>query len=89
MSSETYFGIGLILGLFTSALTFLGSWIYCIITYGFLFGVGLGWLPSAIVAAVVFGVMYVAWPLLIVGIVGFALYAYALFVLPQRLGLVL
>lgn len=32
--------------------TFIGSWIYCIATYGYLFGVGLGWLPSLIVAYV-------------------------------------
>jgi hypothetical protein len=31
-------------------LIFVGCWIYCIATYGFLFGVGLGWLPSLIVA---------------------------------------
>lgn len=31
---------------------FIGSWIYCIATYGYLLGVGLGWLPSVIVAAI-------------------------------------
>ena len=36
----------------TWVLVFLGSWIYCIATYGYLFGVGLGWLPSAIVATI-------------------------------------
>ena len=36
----------------TWIVTFIGSWIYCIAAYGFLFGVGLGWLPSAIVATV-------------------------------------
>ena len=29
------------------ALIFAGCWIFCIASYGFLFGVGLGWLPSA------------------------------------------
>lgn len=42
------------------SIVFIGSWIYCIFTYGFLFGVGLGWLPSAIVA-VIAGLL---WPLL-------------------------
>lgn len=32
-------------------LVFIGSWIYCIASYGFLLGVGLGWLPSLIVAS--------------------------------------
>lgn len=40
--------------------TFIGTWIWCIVEYGFLLGVGLGWLPSAIVAVVV-GAL---WPLI-------------------------
>ena len=44
----------------TALLVFVCSWIYCIATYGFLLGVGLGWLPSAIVA-VIAGFL---WPLL-------------------------
>ncbi len=44
----------------TASITFLGSWIYCIATYGFLLGVGLGWLLSVIVA-VIAGAL---WPLI-------------------------
>lgn len=33
-------------------LIFIGSYIYCIAEYGFLLGVGLGWLPSIIVATI-------------------------------------
>ncbi len=44
---------------------FLGCWIYCIATYGFLLGVGLGWLPSAIAAAV----LSFFWPVFLIGIV--------------------
>lgn len=29
-------------------IAFSGSWVYCIYEYGYLFGVGLGWLPSII-----------------------------------------
>jgi len=46
-------------------LIFIGCWIYCIAHYGFLWGVGLGWLPSAIVAYVV----SLLWPLLALVIV--------------------
>ncbi len=46
-------------------LVFLGSWIYCIASYGFLLGLGLGWLPSGILAAVV----SFLWPLFLLGIV--------------------
>lgn len=48
----------------TALIPFIGSWIYCIATYGFLFGVGLGWLPSLIVA-VIAGAL---WPLTIVAV---------------------
>ena len=44
---------------------FLGCWIYCIAAYGFLLGVGLGWLPSLIAA----GIISLLWPLLLAGIV--------------------
>lgn len=44
---------------------FFGGWIYCAQTYGFLFGFGLGWLPSAILAAIVFGVLRFLWPVAI------------------------
>jgi len=47
--------------LVVGGLVFVGAWIYCIATYGFLFGVGLGWLPSAIVAVIA----GFTWPLLV------------------------
>jgi len=43
----------------TAVITFLTAWIYCIVSYGFLLGVGLGWLP-AIITAIVAGAL---WPL--------------------------
>jgi len=46
-------------------LVFFGCWIYCIASYGFLFGLGLGWLPSGITAAVV----SFLWPLLVAALV--------------------
>lgn len=48
----------------TAFIVFIGSWIYCIAEYGFLLGVGLGWLPSIIVA-VIAGAL---WPLIAIGI---------------------
>ncbi len=54
------------IGLFISGLlTFIVSWIYCIIEYGYLLGVGLGWLPSIIVAAIV-GFL---WPLFLIAVI--------------------
>ena len=49
----------------TFFIVFVGCWIYCIATYGFLFGVGLGWLPSLIVAAIV----SIFWPLIVLLII--------------------
>lgn len=58
------------IGGIAAALTFIGAYIYCIATYGFLFGLGLGWLPSAILAGIVFGVVMLLWgpALLIIGL---------------------
>lgn len=43
----------------TFVVVFIGCYIYAIASYGFLFGVGLGWLPSVIIA----GIAAVLWPL--------------------------
>lgn len=59
---DDYFGLP---AWITAGIVFLGAWIYAIANYGFLFGVGLGWLPSAIIA----GVALVLWPVLWLGAV--------------------
>ena len=61
MDSDTYWR-----GYFiTAAIIFVITWIYCIAVYGFLMGVGLGWLPSLITAAIA----ALLWPLYLVAIV--------------------
>lgn len=50
---------------FTALIVFFGTWIYCASAYGFLFGVGLGWLPSLIVAYIA-GLL---WPLILLVVV--------------------
>jgi MFS family permease len=55
--------------LITWVVAFLGCWIYCIASYGFLIGVGIGWLPSAIAATVV----AFLWPLLVLAALVLAL----------------
>jgi hypothetical protein len=62
---EEYFRSGYWIGWAVGIVTFIGCYIYCIATYGFLFGVGLGWLPSAIVAVVVGGAMMFLWGLVL------------------------
>ena len=50
-------------------LIFISSWIYCIASYGFLLGVGLGWLPSLIVAFIGAFLWQIALGILFLGIV--------------------
>jgi len=59
-----------------AVLTFAGSWIYCIYEYGFLFGVGLGWLPSLIVAFGVFVLSRLLWPYLVQVVIFSAIIAF-------------
>jgi len=49
----------------TWLIVFVISWIYCIVEYGYLFGVGLGWLPSLIVATI----LGALWPLVLLGLI--------------------
>lgn len=46
-------------------LTFAGCWIYCIANYGFLFGLGLGWLPAVILSGVVYLAVWFGWGLIV------------------------
>jgi hypothetical protein len=58
---RSYVETGVALGWITGLLTFIAAYFYCIATYGFLFGLGLGWLPSAILAAIVGGLTVFLW----------------------------
>jgi hypothetical protein len=63
--------------LVTGGITFIVSYIYCIANYGFLLGVGLGWLHSFIVAVVA----AILWPLIalaLAAVVCFVVYVIAL-----------
>lgn len=61
MTGDNYFRIGTVMGVIAAALTFVGAYIYCVSTYGFLLGFGLGWLPSGLLAAIVFFVVQLLW----------------------------
>jgi hypothetical protein len=68
-SGEAVYVIGVLI---TGFITFVVTWIYCIATYGFLLGVGIGWLPSIIVAAIV-GFL---WPLILFAILALLLFMF-------------
>ena len=57
------------IGAFFGVIAFLGGWVYCIGTYGFLLGGSLGWFPSAILGFVVAWL----WPLVALGVAALAL----------------
>ena len=52
------------IGVVFATLAFACSWIYCIAAYGFLIGVGFGWVPSLIVGWISAWV----WPVYAIGI---------------------
>jgi hypothetical protein len=56
-----YLSIGYVLGAIAGWISFIGAYVWCIATYGFLFGLGLGWLPSMILGWVVFGATCLLW----------------------------
>lgn len=67
---ERYVAFGETIGWIAGGLTFFGFWIYSIEAYGFFIGVGLGWVPSLIIALIVLNLAFLLWgPVLILAIV--------------------
>jgi hypothetical protein len=68
-----YLRFGTVLGAIVAVATFIGCWINAVGAYGFLPGVGLGWFPSLIIAAIIFALVKSLWaPMLaLMGLVGF------------------
>lgn len=56
----------------TGTVVFVIAWIYAIAEYGFLLGVGLGWLPAGIIGVVA----GIAWPLIALAVAGLAYLAF-------------
>jgi hypothetical protein len=59
----TYTDLGWIFAALTGPATLLAVWIYCAVTYGFLLGFGLGWIPAVILALLVAVATIYLWPL--------------------------
>jgi hypothetical protein len=77
MTKDEYLAVGICHGAFAGFFTFIGGWIYCVATYGFLLGLGLGWLPSGILAGIVHFTFVFLWlPIdLLVGFLILAIFA--------------
>jgi len=61
MLSHEYLDKGASIGIVVGIITFVVSWICCIAAFGFLLGVGLGWLPSLIVAVIAHTLTMLLW----------------------------
>ena len=61
--SRAYTDLGWACAAPTGPATFLAVWIYCAVTWGFLFGFFLGWIPALILALVVGVATIYLWPL--------------------------
>lgn len=59
---ELYTNISRVLAWIVGVAVFLGSWVYCADTYGFLLGFGLGWLPASIAATLAAVGTLILWP---------------------------
>jgi hypothetical protein len=74
----SYAGIGFVFGVAAGVVTFIGAWAYCVMTYGFVLGLGLGWFPAAICAGIIGWATVFLWGaalLIILAISGFVLIA--------------
>jgi hypothetical protein len=60
-AASYYLAIGAGLGGLIGFATFVGLYIYCIAAYGFIFGFGLGWLPSEFVALILSQIVRFLW----------------------------
>lgn len=79
---DFYWRVGTALGILPALIVLVGSWWYCAATYGFLFGFGLGWLPSLIAGGMTFFAVRLLWgptALLIVLLAIFLVYDLYLF----------
>ena len=68
-----YERVGEVVGPLAALAAFAASWVYCIFHYGYLLGVGLGWLPSIVVAILAWIIGRHGWLLALLG----GLYAFA------------
>ena len=56
----------------TAIVVFPVCWIYCVTTYGFFLGVGLGWFPSIVIAALA----ALLWPIIALSLIALLLFIF-------------
>ena len=65
---RAYTNLGWIFATLTGLATLLVVWIYCAVTYNFLLGFFLGWIPALILALLVVVATIFLWPLVAVAV---------------------
>jgi hypothetical protein len=65
---RAYTDLGWIFAALTGPATLLAVWIYCAVTYGFLLGFFLGWIPALILTLLVVVATIFLWPLAAVAV---------------------
>jgi hypothetical protein len=65
---RTYTDLGWVCAALTGPATLIAVWIYCVVTYGSLLGLILGWIPALILALLVAVVTIFLWPLAAVSV---------------------
>jgi hypothetical protein len=65
---RAYTNLGWLCAALTGPATLLAVWIYCAVTYGFLLGFGLGWIPALVLALLVVVATIFLWPLIVVAV---------------------
>jgi low affinity Fe/Cu permease len=68
-TDNMYWVISRWIGWIVGFVVFLASYYYCITTYGYLLGFGLGWLPSFMAAGLAGLATLFLWPVAAVGII--------------------
>jgi len=75
---RAYTDLGWICAAVAGPVTLIAAWIYCAVTYGFLFGFLLGWIPALILALLVVVAIIYLWPLAAIAIIYFVYRAFGI-----------
>lgn len=64
MEAVMYWRIGQALANVSTTIIFFALWIFCAFHYGFLYGLGFGWVPAIIMAFVLWFIIAAGWGLI-------------------------
>ena len=74
MTDNEYWFFSFVFATASALMAFGFSWTYCIAHYGFLIGVGSGWVPALIVGLCTWIAVYLLWPVMVIGATVFVVF---------------